>query len=237
MEKTKTVYQLETPFSKAEWPKITQEDQDSILDLLCDVLSPISHHRQAYKTASKGKRNKRKRKRDQESEPPVERAVPPSPAIATFVEVGLSTITRNLQLLNCSPTGSDPQAQTPSTQISPYAVIFIARSGPPSAFFSHLPQMVATASKFHQLSEPVRLVGFSKACEERLSACMGIPRVTSVALRSNDTTQARALVDFVRKTVPPVVAPWLEEAGRGKFLETKINALEAPVGQKRLKKG
>lgn len=96
--------------------------------------------------------------------------------------------------------------------------------------------MVAVASKSQQLSEPIRLVGFSKACEERLSACMGIPRVTSVALRANDLAQSKALVSFVRDRVPVIEVPWLEQVGKGEYHETKINTIQAPVGQKRQRK-
>lgn len=167
----------------------------------------------------------------------LERVVPPTPAVAASVDIGLSTITRNLQAgSRTSRNNAKPESKDVSSPSEPYSVIFIARSGPPSAFFSHLPQMIAVASKSQQLAEPVRLVGFSKACEERLSVCMGIPRVTSVALRADDTAQARALVDFVRKTVPAVEVPWLEEAGNGKYIQTKINDIQAPVGQKRIKK-
>lgn len=114
-------------------------------------------------------------------------------------------------------------------------MVFVVRSGPPSTFFSHLPQMVAVASR-HQ-KEPVRLVGFSKSCEEKLSACLGIPRVSSVALRAGEGGQLKALVDFVRKQVAPVEAPWLEDGGKGEFRETKINSIQAPIGAKRQKKG
>lgn len=95
--------------------------------------------------------------------------------------------------------------------------------------------MVAAASR--QLEEPIRLVGFSKSCEEKLSACLGIPRVSSVALRAGESSQLKALVDFVRKQVAPVEAAWMEDGGKGDFRETKINSIQAPIGTKRQKKG
>lgn len=163
--------------------------------------------------------------------------MPPPPAIASSVDVGLSSITRNLQLGAKPPT---PQAsvQNPSDSASPvpYSIVFVARSGPASAFFSHLPQMVAVASKSQHLAEPIRLVGFSRACEERLSACMGVPRVTSVALRAGDTAQSKALVQFVRDRVPAVEVPWLAEAGKGIYHEAKIKTFQALIGKKRQKK-
>lgn len=208
------------------------------------LLFPIGQHRNAYIKASKGKRTKRaaKRRRGQEGdETPSERPMPPPPEVAGCADVGLSNITRNLQL-NASPypLGTDSEENRDTTAAKPqvsYSVIFVSRSGPPSALFSHLPQMIAMASKSQQLAEPIRLVGFSKACEERLSACIGIPRVTSVGLRAGEMTQLQAVVDFVRERVPPLDVPWLEQAAKGSYHETKINTIQAPVGKKRQKKG
>lgn len=166
--------------------------------------------------------------------------MPPSPEVASCVDVGLSNITRNLQLnASSSALETEPKesqdASTPKPQVS-YSVIFVSRSGPPSALISHLPQMVAVASKSQQLAEPTRLVGFSKACEERLSSCMGIPRVTSVGLRVGEMAQLKAVVDFVRERVSAVDVPWLEHATKGTYRETKINTIQAPIGKRRKKK-
>ncbi|CAN8096635.1 unnamed protein product [Discula destructiva] len=239
MEKTKAVYQLDTPFSSAEWPNVSQEDQDSILALLCNLLSPIGQHRKAYIKASKGKRAKRaaKRKRGQEGEPQSDQPMPPSPEVAKFVDVGLSNITRNLQLNARVPPQDDESKEnnTGPESRAPYSAIFVSRSGPPSAFFSHLPQMVAVASKAQQLAEPIRLVGFSKGCEERLSACMGIPRVTSVALRVANVGQMKVIDEFVRERVPAMNVCWLETAAKGEYQETNINTIQAPIGKNRQK--
>jgi ribonuclease P/MRP protein subunit POP3 len=130
------------------------------------------------------------------------------------VDLGLASISRSLE-------------NRPNQE--PYAVVFVARSGQPSAFHSQFPQMVAVASTSR---EPIRLVGFSKSCEERLSSCLGIPRVSSIGLRDG-VPQAKALLEFVRQHVPPVEMTWLPEAKAGQYLETKINALEVPVGTKK----
>lgn len=190
---------------------------------------------------SKGKRSRaKKRKRDQvdaKSEE-ADTVVPPPPAVAWCVDVGLSLITRNLQSRadHTSPTEAAKEKGVTKPP-NAYTLIFVVRSGPPSAFFNHLPQMVAVASKSWGFSQPVRLVGFSKSCEERLSACLGIPRVTSLAIRQDDSAQLKALVDFVQKRVPPVRAPWLDEAGLAEFRETKVNTFQAPIGKKRQKRG
>jgi ribonuclease P/MRP protein subunit POP3 len=92
--------------------------------------------------------------------------------------------------------------------------------------------MVALAAQSQSTDKAVRLVGFSKACEDRLSAALGIPRVSSIGLRE-DAPLAKGLVDFVRERVKPVEVPWLREAKEGKFLETRIAAVPTKVGNKK----
>lgn len=205
------------------------------------LLSPIGQHRKAYIQPSKGKRSKaqkRKRAHDDENEPQADRHAPPPPAVADSVDIGLATITRTLQELSAEATDRKPTSEdkAESKSVEPYSIVFILRSGVPTAFFNHLPQMVAVSCESLQLAEPTRLVGFSKSCETRLSSCLGIPRVTSVALRGDGTPQARAVVDFVRKTVPVIEVPWLKIAEKRQFQETTINTIQAPVGKKRQKK-
>lgn len=154
--------------------------------------------------------------------------------MAASVDVGLTNITRNLAA-SSSKSQAGSVENDGQTQCSPYSVVFVVRSGPPSTFFSHLPQMVAAASR--ELDEPIRLVGFSKSCEEKLGACLGIPRVSSVALRAGESGQLKTLVEFVRKQVAPIEAPWMKDGGKGEFRETKINSIQAPIGTKRQKKG
>ncbi|KAK0669514.1 hypothetical protein QBC41DRAFT_108084 [Cercophora samala] len=197
-------------------PQISQEDQDVILELLCHLLSPLGTHRRLFVTPSKGKRD-RKRKRAQDEA--VSDPVPPTPELAGYVDVGLSHISRTLQGM------SDKDAK-------PYSVVFVARSGQSSAFHCHFPQMVALASQSQPPENAVRLVGISKACEDKLSAALGIPRVSSIALRE-DAPQAKGLIDFVREHVKPVEAAWLKEARAGKYLATKIDAVPTKIGVKK----
>lgn len=179
---------------------------------LLSVLSPLGQHRKTFVTPSKGKKS-RKRKHGEELQP--ERAIPEVPEISKSIDVGLRNITRKLE-------------GAASDQL---AVIFVARSEQPSAFHSHFPQMVGVASKSHPLSEPIRLVGFSKSSEDKLSACLGIPRVSCLAVANHP--KSKILVELVRKLVPPVEISWLGETQDGQFRETKINSVLTAVGQAR----
>lgn len=175
---------------------------------------------------------------------------PPIPELAAFVDIGLTKITRVLAENACPlPLQTGTNEQLPTS--SPYSAIFVARSGHPSVFYSHFPQMVAVASRGSNrpttdspnaltasspsFAAPIRLVGFSHGCEDRLSACLGIPRVSSIALRTG-ATQSQGLLDFVRGHVPPVEMRWLQEAQAGKLLKTHIHMAEVTVGPKKKKK-
>ncbi|KAK3340713.1 hypothetical protein B0H65DRAFT_268053 [Neurospora tetraspora] len=240
MDRKKIVHRLDTPFSAVEWPQISQEDQDAILELLCHLLSPLGQYRRTFVTPSKGKRKRKLTEQQGDAKTP---QVPPAPELAAYVDVGFSTISRNLQDLSAvaiseeteeAKGGEHDEKVSSGSKKAPYSIIFVARSGQSSAFNCHFPQMVAVASKSQSKEEKIRLVGFSKSCEERLATALGIPRVSSVALRA-DAPQAKGLVDFVREHVAPIEVAWLQEAGSGKFLETNIEAVPTKIGSKKTK--
>ncbi|GAB1320502.1 RNase P and RNase MRP subunit [Madurella fahalii] len=231
MERKKIVHVLDTPYTAVEWPQVSQEDQDVILELLCRLLAPLGTHRRSFITPSKGKRRRtRKKENAPSSEPPAEATpAPPAPELAAHVDVGLSKISRTLQLMSAKKDGV---SSTPGEVATQYSVVFVARSGQSSAFHCHFPQMVALAAQSQSPEKAVRLVGFSKSCEERLSAALGIPRASSIGLR-DDEPQAKGLIDFVREHVAPVQVSWLEEACSARFLETNIDAVPTKVGSKK----
>ncbi|KAK4237058.1 hypothetical protein C8A03DRAFT_16366 [Achaetomium macrosporum] len=242
MERKRIVHTLDTPYSAVEWPQIRQEDQDAILELLCHLLAPLGAHRRSFIPASKGKRRRAKKAGGPESssaEAPVP-AAPPVPELAAYVDVGLSKISRTLQVMsgkdelvssseNAAPKREEARA---GVETRSYTVVFVARSGQSSAFHCHFPQMVALAAGSQSPDQAVRLVGFSKACEERLTAALGIPRVSSIALREG-APQAKGLVEFVREHVAPIEIAWLKEARSARFLETRIDAVPTKVGAKK----
>ncbi|KAJ4162525.1 RNase P and RNase MRP subunit [Fusarium falciforme] len=224
----RVVHQLDTPFSTVSWPAVSPEDQDTILELLCDLLSPLGQYRQTHVKRSKGKRTARKEKDDKKAGGTTEELpVPPIPEIDASIDVGLNSITRNLQAL--SQSDAEAAQDKPERQ---YLMIFVARGNQASTFNCHFPQMVAAASKSLPSTDKIRLVGFSNPCSERLSACLGVPRVSSIAIAKN-APGAGALQEFVLKSVPPAEAAWLDASRDAQHLTTKINAIETTVGPKR----
>ncbi|KAL2271629.1 hypothetical protein VTJ83DRAFT_1000 [Remersonia thermophila] len=265
MERKRIVHTLDTPYTAVEWPQISQEDQDAILELLCQLLSPIGNHRRSFLVPSKGKR---KRSKPADASNTGASAVPdpsspPAPELSAYVDVGLSQISRTLQAMSSTthPTTTTTSSSSsssssaasseaaaaaaaaasgpnpnPTPESLPYTIIFIARSNPSPAFHSHFPQLVALASRPRPPSAAVRLVGFSKACEGRLSEALGIPRASCIALREG-APQAKGLVEFVRDKVKPIEAGWVDEVKKAAFLETKIKAVPTKVGAKKVKVG
>lgn len=223
-----------TTFSR---PQIAFEDQDTLLELLCSLLSPIGQYRSQHLQPSKGKRDK-KRKRKEAEATDSHPMVPPAPELTSYVDAGLSAVTRSLE--NAAAKGrslvitarSGNEAADEECDVLSYSVIFIARSGQPSILNSHLPQMVAVASATHPSKPPIRLVGLSRACEDRLSECLGIPRVSCIGIRE-DAPNSKALVDFARQHVPTIEVPWLEEAQKAEYKETKINTIQTTIGAKK----
>ncbi|KAI8164462.1 hypothetical protein K4K49_002716 [Colletotrichum sp. SAR 10_70] len=232
-QRKKLVYSVDTPFSTIQWPEISLEDQDAILELLCSLLTPIGQHRQRHVKPSEGKRAaKRKRKEEGgESKAPAKTERPPAPEIASFVDVGLTSITRNLEKLASGPDQPSRENDATPSSASPYALIFVARSGQSSAFNSQLPQMVAVASKYSQSTPATRLVGYSKPCGDKLSTCLGIPRVSSVGIRVN-APMSKALVEFVNEHVSPVRIAWLEEAQDAKYRQMQLKTEEKIIPKK-----
>ncbi|EYB26142.1 hypothetical protein FG05_05463 [Fusarium graminearum] len=239
----RVVHQLDTPFSTVSWPDVSAEDQDTILELLCEagqvirkanitdsqsLLSPIGQYRQTHVKLSKGKRAAQKEKEVKKigggSEEP---QPPPMPELEADIDVGFNSIARNLQSWSSKNTES-----TEDELKRQYCMVVVARGNQASAFNCHFPQMVGTASKQLPADSHIRLVGFSKPCSERLSACLGVPRVSSIAI-VKDAHGAGALQEFVMKAVAPVEASWLNASSSTQYLAPKINAIETTVGPKR----
>ncbi|KAI0969305.1 hypothetical protein F4678DRAFT_473929 [Xylaria arbuscula] len=239
--KRKIVFQLDTPYSAVPWPCVLPNNQNTILELLCNLLSPLGHYRAQHTQASKGSRAK-KRKRMEKSSPETAPPVPPIPDLQSYVDIGLSCVSRCLQNSASerfeigSSRDGQRREETPPGRF--YSVIFVTRSGQPNALSSHLPQMVAVAAKSHPSQPPTRLVELPRACEGRLCESLGIPRVSCVAICAG-APNSNALVDFAREHVATIKVPWFNEAADGDYRATKINSIETVIGasKKTQKKG
>jgi ribonuclease P/MRP protein subunit POP3 len=210
---------------------------------------------------SKGKRaKKRKRKEAKLAEAT---SKPPVPEISSFVVVGLNSITRYLESSSqaSKPKQSMEGATNETSTREPameensndakvsrildkpqnsthFSAIFVLRSSQPSILHSHLPQLIATASKARPDLPATGLVQLPKNCDARLCQALELSRVSFIGLLEG-APHSKALVDLVRDCVSEVEIPWLQEVKKANYLPVKINVIEtlAPVVKEKEKKG
>lgn len=198
-------------------------------------MEPLGQHRRRHIQPSKGKGSKKRKRATDAAQPPNDQQAPPNPEISKFLDVGLASISRGLEQLSSTAelqfsATREGQSSPGDEDVSAYAVIFIARSGQPTAFHCHFPQMVAVASRSRSCEQPIRLVGFSAPCSERLGAALGIPRVSAIGLRAG-SPNAKALVDYVQEHVAPNPLPWAnpDSSQPPKYLGASIKAVETTM--------
>ena len=114
-----------------------------------------------------------------------------------------------------------------------FSAIFVPRSSQPSILHAHLPQLVTTASLANPELPATRLIQLPKGCEARLSAALGLPRVSFIGMLDG-APHSKSLVDLVRECVPEIEVLWLEEAKKSVYLPLKVNVIESfvPVAKK-----
>lgn len=204
-------------------------------DPLSSILSPIGAYRSNHITPSKGKRSKKRKRRDSKSGNDKSSEVPPPPPeISPYIITGLNSIHRILEESSEKglATKENPNNLDPETRPQPlqhFSVIFVARSNQPPILNSHLPQIIATASKAYPTKPSTRLVQLPKGSETRIAAALGLPRVSFLGLR-DDAPNCKALVDLIRECVEEIEVPWLDEVKKAEYLETKINSIQTSIG-------
>lgn len=183
---------------------------------------------------SKGKKAAKKERNTKESNPlttEIHHAPqPPAPDLLQHVDVGLNSITRNLGTQSPGPLCEDDS----HGRGKKYSMVFVARGDQSSTFNCHFPTMVGAASRDLPPDDKIRLVGFSKPCSERLSNCLKVARVSSIAIE-REAPGAGALWEVVKRSVKPVDVRWLDGDRVPPYLSTKINAIETTSGPKRPK--
>lgn len=155
---------------------------------------------------------------------------PANPEIMSQVDVGFNSITTRLQSTIAKAT--DDSSTDDSRQKKPYSMIFVCRGNQTAPFNSHFPQMVAASSLRAEPAQVTRLIGFSKPCSDRLSASLGIARVSSVAI-CVDAVGSEPLRNLVEKTVQPVRCNWLHDSQL--YRQSRIVSIDTHVGAKKVK--
>lgn len=189
---------------------------------------------------SKGKRDKRlKRKRNNDKSPTQEgkaHALPPKrPEQASFLDIGLASVSRSLGGASSLKLSGQPHAQEgiERTERS-YAAVFVIHGGQSSVFTSNFPRMISLACDSQPPERAIRLIGLSEdLVQDRLSHALGVPRVTTLGLLES-CPGSEAIVEFVRQHVPLVDIPWLREVQDGSYQFTKIKTVQVPVGARKI---
>ncbi|MCJ1245999.1 hypothetical protein MMC30_003203 [Trapelia coarctata] len=208
------------------------------------LLSPIGEHRSRYISPSKGKRA-RKRKRianhrkrygeegadstvhehDQRGPPPLS---PLPPEITAFLSIGFNSTERRLEaaVQRPIPIGISNQVASEACEanLKPLVAVFIDRSDQAPILYSHLPQLLATASMSVPSEPAILLVTLPKGSTARLSIALHIPRVSVVGLE-RDAPNTRPLVEFIREHVAPIEIPWLKNIQEGWYMPVVIESV------------
>ncbi len=195
------------------------------------LLSPIGQHRRSHIKASKGKRAAKRKRQSKAAVTVADDAAnslepPPKPALSGHVDAGFNSITRTLQ----SRASEEAEPEKKRT----YSMVFVSRGNQTSAFNSQFPSMIAASTKGLPNDSETRLVGFSKPCSDKLSASLGLARVSSVAIAS-DAPGVDALWELVKQTVKPIHSEWLADAKSTEYKSTQIKSVEITVGPKKAK--
>lgn len=225
------VYCLDTPFSEVPWPEIAPDDQDTILELLCNLLRPIGQHRKRHVQPSKGKRAAKRRSRDTLGKdiglnPALTK--PEEPDLCRHIDVGFCSLMRELESVSSNERGQTSEAKSKQ----PYAMVFVARGNHSAAFHSHFPKLIGAASKNLGRHRGIRLIGFSKPCSDQLSSSLGLARVSCLAVRRG-APGTEALSAFVEDHLAPVNVAWLGDMESEQYRPTKIASAETTVGARR----
>ncbi|KAH7408596.1 hypothetical protein DE146DRAFT_646688 [Phaeosphaeria sp. MPI-PUGE-AT-0046c] len=233
---SKPIFKTASPFTETTWPQISHDNQDVILALVCNLISPIGDHRKQHIHPSKGKKRKRKSKEDgatQDDAPP-----PPPPEIGKHILVGINSITRHLEALAAQTAppampGAEARPNKEREQPRPISTLLVTHPKPSmSPAHAHLPTLLHLSTLASATStSSTRLVPLSTATDARLAAALHIPRVGALAIFA-DAPGAKALEEFVQEKVGLTECQWVDEAMSAKWKGVNVQT-ELSVGKKK----
>ncbi|KAG9189360.1 ribonuclease P/MRP protein subunit POP3 [Alternaria panax] len=249
-QNAKPVFKTSSPFTETKWPEIPREDEEVILELLCNLIAPLGDHRRIYIHPSNGKKRKRHTKPNDDNSAMVESA-PAVPDIGKHLLIGLNSVTRYLQGLAAGNAPSAvPVADQESTQNGPeqkdtpksypeeacrrLSMVIITHPKPSlSPAHAHLPTLIhlATLTPPSTLSSTsqtaTRLIPVQTSADHRLASHLHIPRVGALAIYEG-APGAETLETYVREHVGPTECKWIDEAMGAEWKGLNVKS-EIPV--------
>ncbi|TQS33686.1 hypothetical protein Golomagni_05958 [Golovinomyces magnicellulatus] len=223
-------------------PKLSTEQENIIVDLLCKIITPIGRYSLNHKTPSKGKRSKKRKRKSKGDEKgaltTLNDAAPAKPELSSYVVFGLNIILQRLESLSnfskIQGTRSHDMeilgGEMAINENKPFfnqhfSAIFIISMSQPAIIEEILPQLVVTASQAHPELPETRLVQIPKEYHNQLCECLNVPRVSTIGILDG-APLSNGLLEFIRKHVPEIPIPHLREPGKIPYVPVQINSVE-----------
>ncbi|KFY02898.1 hypothetical protein O988_01824 [Pseudogymnoascus sp. VKM F-3808] len=226
--KAKTMYELDSPYSDVVVPQLSPADQDTILDLLTSLLSPIGHYRTTHITPSKGKRNKKAKRRQVKlgaAQPAPDTPSVLKPELSAHILVGLNSTTRHLESQSRQACPQSLDMQIPSDSPKHLAVLVTTWPSIPAILTSHLYQLLQTSSLLYPNLPQTRLVTLPRSSEKRLCSALGVARAGFIAI-FDSAPCSTTVTEFCLANIPGIeVNGWLKPDQKP-FMPLKINTIE-----------
>jgi ribonuclease P/MRP protein subunit POP3 len=112
----------------------------------------------------------------------------------------------------------------------PFAAVFVLRPSQPTVLHAHLPLLIATSTLATPNVPAPRVVQLPSGCGARLCESLGLARVSFIGLREGAPNSTQ-VVDLIRRVVPEVRIPWVEETKNATYLPVKINMIKTKIGK------
>ncbi|OQU97671.1 hypothetical protein CLAIMM_03566 [Cladophialophora immunda] len=223
-KKTATVHSLSLPYPEPQWPTISPDAEQALLQLLLRLLQPIGDFRRDHVARSKGKgRGGKIHKRTQEDSLPEW-----MPDVYDHITLGFNSTVRRLESLArtrkppvlSQQTDADPASGHAPANLS---VVFVCRQNLPDIMTSSLPLLLATSAP---AANRARLVEWSSQAEEQVARALHQPRVGVLGV-GDGTPGAETLLHFVRDNVDGVDVPWLDQTPKPTYYPVKVQTVES----------
>ncbi|CAN9257557.1 unnamed protein product [Alternaria sp. RS040] len=217
-QNAKPVFKTSSPFAETKWPEVSREDEEVILELLCNNDNPT-----------------------------MTETAPSVPDIGEHLLVGLNSVTRHLEALaaknapstafvanqkltkdlvqlnlagkagNGAEEKETPQKH-PEAALKPLSMVILTHPKPSlSPAHAHLPTLIHLATLSSTLATPktfktvTRLVPVQTSADSRLASSLHIPRVGAIAIYEG-APGAKTLEEYVREHIGLTECDWIDEA-------------------------
>ncbi|KAH6877937.1 hypothetical protein BKA58DRAFT_85756 [Alternaria rosae] len=229
----KPVFKTSSPFSETQWPEITREDEEVILELLSNLITPLGDHRRTHIHPSKGKKRKRNTKTNEDG-PDMLGNTPSSPEIGNHLVVGINHVTRHLEALaaknapttvpvaypKSTPEGTNENTATADhskNSLRPLSMVILTHPKPSlSPAHAHFPTLVhlsaLSPSSASTISEAAtRFIPLQTTADTRLASSLHVPRVGAMGIYAG-APGAKTLELYVREHIGLTECKWVDEA-------------------------